>query len=203
MVRMTCAALLAAAGVATAQSGSLTTLFTGGNGQSGAMFDLTNIGSNPIVITGWDYRLFTTSAVSGTQGIEVYFSLGGYAGKETNPAAWTLLGQTTVSIVPGPTPIHAAIGGLTINPGEKYGIYFTRDNTGSTQSIAYTNGTGSNQVYMNSELLLEAGVGKSYPFGSTFSPRVWNGTVYYDIIPAPGAAALLGLGGLVAIRRRR
>jgi hypothetical protein len=28
---------------------------------------------------------------------------------------------------------------------------------------------------------LDLGVGKSYPFGSTFNPRTWNGTVYYDV----------------------
>jgi uncharacterized protein (TIGR03382 family) len=34
-------------------------------------------------------------------------------------------------------------------------------------------------------------------------PTQISGTLHVDIIPAPGAAALLGLGGLVAIRRRR
>jgi len=31
----------------------------------------------------------------------------------------------------------------------------------------------------DSHLQIYEGVGKSYPFGSDFSPRVWNGSIIY------------------------
>jgi len=37
---------------------------------------------------------------------------------------------------------------------------------------------------------------------SIFRPRVWNGTIYYNMIPEPAALALLALGGMTLIRRR-
>jgi hypothetical protein len=192
--------LLGASGALAQGQGSISTTFDGGNGQDGAMFDIRNIGTLPIRITSFDYRLFTTGAVTGQHEIEVYWVPDTFVGNETNAAAWTLMGTAITDLVPGPTPIPTPIGGLLINPGQSFGIYFTSNRTLSTQSIAYTN--GQNQ-YVNSEVQLDAGVGKSYPFGATFSPRTWNGTVYYDIIPTPGTLALLGLGGLLAARRRR
>jgi len=204
MVRMTCAAAVAlAAGMASAQN-SITTTFAGGNGQDGAMFDMTNVGTLPVQITGFDYRLFSGGGAGIFNTIEVYYVTGGgsYAPHTTNAGAWTLMGTDTVETATAPAPIHVNIGGLTINPGETYGLYFTEIGVAAT-SVAYTNGNGSNQQYNNGEVQLDLGVGKSYPFGSTFTPRVWNGTIYYNVIPAPGAAALLGIGGLVAIRRRR
>jgi uncharacterized repeat protein (TIGR01451 family) len=45
--------------------------------------------------------------------------------------------------------------------------------------IDYTNGPLG--PYSNADIQLDLGSGNPYPFGSPFSPRIWNGTVYYDI----------------------
>ena len=55
------------------------------------------------------------------------------------------------------------------------GFYVT-DTSGS--AMRYTNGANT---YTNAELKLTLGVGKTYPFGTTFSPRTWNGTIHYTI----------------------
>ena len=53
------------------------------------------------------------------------------------------------------------------------------------------------------------GIGVEYAFGTTYGPRAWNGTVYYEtatsVVPVPAAAWLFasGLIGLAGIARRK
>ncbi|MCK4886670.1 MAG: C10 family peptidase, partial [Planctomycetes bacterium] len=155
-------------------TGSLTTTFAGGNGQDGCMFDLT--AKETITITGWEGNI---SAAGGSATIEVYYVTDhtSFVGKETNPALWTLLGSVTLpSTNPVGTPTVVTIGGLTIASGETVGIYWTT--TAST--VSYTDGPLG--VFENAELRFEdRGTGNAYPFDSVYSPRVWNGTIHYEI----------------------
>lgn len=154
--------------------GSITTIFSGGNGQSGNMFDFTVIGASPVTITSFDIHVDNLNLHTA----EVYYVTGGgsYMGNETNPAAWTLLGsqQVTGAGVGNPTPLP--VGGLTVNPGETYGLYVTMS---TCTCIDYTN--GPMPPFSNADVQLDLGTGNAYPFGTVFSPRIWNGTVYYDI----------------------
>lgn len=160
-------------GVAAAQSGSLTTIFTGGNGHAGNMFDLQ--ASTCAAVTGFDVNV-----EPGTWSMQVFVRQGGYAGFENNAGAWSLLGSATITSAGTNVPTFLPIGGLTMQPNVPYGIYVTADNSGA---INYTNGAN---VYDNGTLRLTAGVGKSYPFANTFTPRTWNGTVYYDLCRTDG-----------------
>lgn len=149
-----------------AQSGSLTTTFAGGNGFNGNMFDLEATAC--LTLTGFDVNV-----EPGSQTIEIYYRTGGYAGFESNAGAWTLLGSANVTGNGAGVATSVAVGGLTLQPGVIYGLYVTT--TGG--NMTYTNGA---TVYDNGALRLTTGVGKSYPFGGTFDPRTWNGTVYYE-----------------------
>ena len=155
-------------------TGSLTTTFAGGNGLNGNMFDLT--AKETITITGWEGNI---DASGGPATIEVYYVTDHttFVGKETNPALWTLLGSATLtSTNPAGTPTVVEIGGLTIAGNETVGIYWTTTASG----VDYTNGPLG--VFENAELRFEdRGTGNGYPFGSIFSPRVWNGTICYEI----------------------
>jgi hypothetical protein len=155
-------------------TGSLTTTFAGGNGQDGNMFDLT--AKETITITGWEGSI---DASGGPATIEVYYVTDHttYVGKEANSPLWTLLGSVTLPTTnPAGTPTFVAIGGLTIASGETVGIYWT---TTASAILSYTNGPLG--VFENAELRFEdRGTGNAYPFGSLFSPRVWNGTIYYE-----------------------
>ncbi|MCI4670639.1 MAG: right-handed parallel beta-helix repeat-containing protein [Bacteroidia bacterium] len=155
---------------------SITSLaaFSGGNGQAGNMFDLTAL-ANSIVIDSLDIHIGGT----GTETVEVYYTdqPGGYAANAGNAAAWTLAGSATVTgagigqptRVTGFTPI-------TVPQGSTYGIYVTL--TTST-NIDYTNGSVGD-FNDNGTIRLDYGFGLSYPFGGTFSVRIWNGRIYYS-----------------------
>jgi hypothetical protein len=168
--------------------GSITTFFNSNNSFAGNMFDITNIGSNPITITAFDINL----ATGGTNAnVSVYYYPGTYVGHESSPTGWTLMGMGTVNSAGTNVPTPLNVGGLTIPPGQSFGLYVTVSNY-PAGTMRYTNGTN---VISNTEVSLSLGVGKGNPdfTGSTFASRSWNGTIYYDIgsgaTPTPTATA--------------
>jgi len=155
--------------VAQAYSGSITTTFARDNAQDGNMFDVKANSAN-ITITSFDIHVVDTTPVD----IEVYYKPGTYSGFENNAGAWTLLGSATVTGAGSGNPTALNIGGLTIMVKDTYGIYITRTDGGN---LEYTNGANK---YSNSDITIETGAGNAYPFGSVFTPRTWNGTIYYE-----------------------
>jgi len=149
-------------------SSTLTTTFASNNGAAGNMFDITAI--NDITINSFDVNM--NSGI--TETVEIYYKTGSYVGFETNAGAWTLLGSTTVASagINIPTPLNMSLG-QNVTAGQTVGFYVTLTNN----NIRYTDGTNS---YSDANLTLTAGVGKTYPFGSTFSPRTWNGNIIYS-----------------------
>jgi len=166
---------------------SLTTTFSSNNGQSGNMFDV--VAANPVIINDFDVNLDT--GISPT--IEIYVVTGGgsWQGNETNSGAWTLL--TTVPNVTSAganTATNLGISlGFLVPAGVTQGFYVTV-NAGT--GMNYTNGSSVGAVAAsNSDLQILEGAGKSYPFGSTFQPRVWNGTIHYT----PGSGIFADFSG--------
>ncbi len=160
--------------------GSITTFFTGGNSFAGNMFDITNISANPITITSFDINLLT----GGTNAtVSVYSYPGTYVGHESDPTGWTLMGSAVVNSAGSNVPTPLSVGGLTIPPGQSFGLYVTVSNYPAA-TMSYTNGTN---VIANADVSLSLGVGKGNPdfTGSTFASRSWNGTIYYDIASGP------------------
>lgn len=161
--------------------GSLTTLFTSNNGGSaggGVYFELQNVSAFPITISSWGINTSSTTPVD----VAVYSRPGTYVGFETSSAGWILMG-TAVGVVPSPvdTETLVPVGGLVLQPGEVHGIAM-----GGVGGPAwrYTNGTGANQTYNNGSLELRAGSATNVAFAAPlFTPRVWNGVVYYDLAP--------------------
>lgn len=68
-------------------------------------------------------------------------------------------------------------------------------------------GLGTNQNYSNADLSLALGSATNVPFTQpVFSPRVWNGTIFYTVVPEPSPMAFRAVGALglvVALRCRR
>ena len=149
-----------------AEANSLTTTWAAGNGSAGNMFDITAY--TQLTIDSFDINGSTTGIM------EVWYRPGSYVGFTSSNAGWTLAGSFSVVSAGTGNPTRLPVGGIEIPAGETYGIYVTY----VSGSISYTNGTGANQTYSNADLMFLGGHGGSY-FGLTFSPRVWNGNIYY------------------------
>ncbi len=163
---------------------SLLTTFAAGNGQNGNMFDL--VVKNTVTITGFTINNSTSGAA------EVYYKSGSYVGSETTPANWTNLTTTpiTISTSSGPTYFDLPAP-ITLASGQTHAFYVTM----STGSVSYTNGSSVGSVYAsNADLDFLEGIGKSYPFGSTFSPRIWNGVIHYGSVGCSDVRQTLTLG---------
>ena len=188
-----------------AQAASITTTFGSNNGFAGNMFDITTFG-NALTVNSLAVNLDsgTTSTIS------VFTKSGSYVGFTNNAAPWTLVSQISGITSAGiNTPTLVDIADFNLLANSVTGIYVTSD----MANIRYTNGAN---IFANTDLRLDLGVGKGLPLftGSTFSPRTWNGTINYTVqngsgtpgaVPEPGTVVLMGTGltGLVAWRMRK
>src|SRR6056297_2468649 len=164
-------------GAAVGLMGDLTTTFAGGNGFAGNMFDITNLTNETIIL---DSFLVHVDGGGQNADIEFYSTPGTYVGNETNAGAWDLFVETTVVSNGAGTPTPVPFGGLEIEPGESFGIYFNLANYSLFGvGVDYTNGTNT---YTDGNVEIFAGVGRGNPAftGSTFQSRQWNGTVFYS-----------------------
>ena len=154
--------------------GSLTTLFAQNNQFAGNTFDLQ--ASVPVQLTGFDINL---AAAAGTHTVAVYWRLGTANGAQGSAAGWTLLGTDAGVVAAGANnPSSVNVGGLSLTPGQVYGIYVDLQSYPSS-SLMYTNGGPA--VFSNADLSLTTFHGKGNPAftGADFFPRQWNGTVHY------------------------
>ena len=157
----------------------LTSTFSSNNQFAGNMFDLTNVSGQPITITSFEGNV--NAAAGQTAMFEVFFRTGTYVGFTNTAAGWTSMGTAMATTAGINQPTMVPIGGLTLQPGETYGIYFVMTSYPAPGSLRYTNG---NNTYNNGELQISAGVGKGNPnfTGATFNGRTWNGTINYQVV---------------------
>jgi subtilisin-like proprotein convertase family protein len=157
----------------------LGTTFNDNNGFAGNMFNVENTGAGAITITMFDVNLDANPGFVAT--LDVYFTPDTYVGKTNNAAAWTLLGTNTAVAQGQGNPTELMVGGLTIQPGESYGIYINLASYNIvTNRFVYTNG---NNTYSDANMTITTGVGKATPAftGATFNSRTWNGNIYYTV----------------------
>jgi hypothetical protein len=186
-----CAALLFTGLAPPAQAATLTTSFGGTNGAAGVMFDIA-VGAEDIRITALDLNIRGTGLVN----LQFWRRAGGYSGGETLAAGWTRADAVTGLQAAGqgnPTPWDVA--DTMFGAGTTWGLYLTvADNL---TPLAYTEtGTEGALAVADDGLSIFIGVGSTFPFAGTFSPRLWNGTITYEIavpvaaaVPLPGSLA--------------
>ncbi|MAG55843.1 MAG: hypothetical protein CMJ83_06095 [Planctomycetes bacterium] len=175
-------ACIVLAGGVSAQSITTPPNFVSNNGGSpggGVYFDVVVLSGGGLNITSLDTNCSAAAGVA--VNIDVYTIPGTSVGNETNMALWTLVGSGTGTSlgVNMPTPVDTSDFVLTAG---SYGMAIV--NFGGHR---YTNGTGANQAVANAEMSLALGTASNVAFsGGIFSPRIWNGTLYY----APNANIL-------------
>lgn len=196
-------AVISLLAAASGNAQSLTTLFGSNNNGSpgGAVYFDATIGSNALSITSFNINTDSTASFSNFQ----VWLLAGMSsqGNETS-ASWIQVatGSGTGAGVDNPTSVMLS-SAILLNASTLYGIALVMD---PSASHFYTNGDGTNQMFSNGDLTLSLGSASNVPFTAPiFSPRVWNGTVFYSVVPEPSTVALLGFGavGLVGMIRRR
>jgi hypothetical protein len=154
---------------------SLTTTSSSNTGSNGNMFDVSNNGTSSITITGFSQNFNNQSPVAS---FEVYTRSGGLT---TSSSGWSLRNSTgsftpevrdTLTQLSFTSPVS-----ITINAGETTGLYLRSD-----RNNAYTKGTSVGAIAAtNSNLTIYEGYGVYQLFGIFFSPRIWNGTIFYSV----------------------
>lgn len=206
---------------ANVNSATITTTFAYDNGFAGNTFDVTNVSGASITLDGFDINLGLFGTLGGGVGtgphiITIHYKLGTSVGFEGTPGAWTLMGTDSAVVSAGsgnPTPVN--IGGLTIGPGETFGIYVDFTNY-DTLMLLYTNGS---QNFNDGVLQVASNSGQANPaFSGLIGGRVWNGNIHYTTanslpsIPIPTlsplgllilAALFTAFSATAIIRRRR
>lgn len=191
---------------------SLTTTFQGGNNQSGNMFDVSS--SSPINISRFDVH------AQGNSDYAIYYRAGTWVGHHDTPSDWTLLqtGSYTAQPFGTGTPIVLNTP-LNLQANQTYSFYITST---SGSLLDYTNGNNVGNPYVaDGVLTIFEGAGIGYAFGADglYTPRIWNGTIYYSLgnvaptaptpVPTLGSwgavlmSALLGLLCISWMRKRR
>lgn len=144
-----------------------------------------------------DYYQFTTSTV----GYEALTITWDQTSSSTGPRDWSLAWSTDGSSFTPFLDYQVLQNGLAPNANW----------SSVTNQPAYTLGPQSlpgaleNQatIYIRMVQRTNLSMGGVNPVATTGANRVDNVIIQGELVPAPGAAALIGLGGLLAARRRR
>lgn len=183
-------------------SDSLTTGFPGGNGQAGNMFDVSANQSTTINGIAGNFN-------TGNNVVDVWYRTDSYTNSPNNANGWMPLvqGASLTSPGNGAGTLIPGTYSVTIPAGGTYGFLVIC----TTGGVAYTNGTAVGNVWAtDGRLTIFEGLGRGVPAftGATFSPRNFNGTLYYGSDPCSniripltgilGTAASVNLGADVS-----
>ena len=162
----------------------LETAYLGGNLSSGNMFDvkvkrgISRQVAGDAGITIREFNIHTEETL--IVGVEVYTKPDSHSGFEQDDASWFSIGDTTVegkgAGLETKLPEFSFLP-VVIFEDSVQAFYITL----TTPYMLYTNGLQFGSVYAsNDDLAILEGVGVSYAFGAFYSPRTWNGAIFYS-----------------------
>lgn len=158
------------------------------NQAQGIMFDVK--AQLPLTILTYDIHVDTTSMFK----VKTYHRKGSYVGHSTDSAmpSWTLDCEYDVTgqgrNEPTKIPLYGSTGPPcaprnvqgeydVLQPGEVMAIYIVVE---EGVKLLYTSGTYEGALFVqNSALTIHQGIGKGM-FFDTYTPRIWNGLLYYS-----------------------
>ena len=181
----------------------LETPFDGANGSYGTMFDVTSPsgprGSPAPPVLVRTIAIHVNIATNHCP-VQVFTKAGTHRGFEKDPEAWTVIFDGTIhcqgfkshstipvelfsssdslaASLPGGTSASGSV--LRIDPGETRAFYVHMNQP----NIRYTNGKELLEVtWADQNLYVRAGTGMGGRFDLPYSPRHWNGVLYYETL---------------------
>ncbi len=177
---------------------------TANNGTGGIFMNLTPTSQN-LSVTSFD--TFFGAAAGGAFQVQVWTRPGSYVGFEGSNAGWTLT-QTINGTSVNTTTLASIVltNPIALTATQTTGVLLHGITTGN--ALRY-NGTGAlppTTTWFNSDLTMFSAHSRTgtVAFGGTlFTPRTFAGNVHYSAVPEPASMAVLGLGAVALIRRRR
>jgi len=158
---------------------SISTYFASDFGYGGAIFDLTP--NADMELTAMDLNL---SARGVQVDVDVYYRFGTSFGFEEDATGWILLDSASATArgIDNPSNMQLASGGPTFLAGQTYGIYVELQNITASNTLRYTNMPSAS--YSNADITLVTNCAKAAGgiTSTTFTPREFNGTVYYNTL---------------------
>ena len=151
----------------------LNSVFLGGKGASGTMFDI--LPTKDIKI----HKLYLNLAKKETVTVELWTRTGTHVSYENQPWQWQ---RSAIDVVQGNgrgKKSSMDVGGLVFNANTLYGFYLVV----TKGRFRYTKGMGTGNVAVsNDDLIIYEGSGLTRPFGTVYKNRIWNGDIFYEVI---------------------
>ncbi|MEO0897994.1 MAG: SGNH/GDSL hydrolase family protein [Bacteroidota bacterium] len=137
---------------------------------NGMMFDL--IAHDSLVIDSLAFKAFDV----GAQWVSGFYRRGSYQGYEQDPSSWLAWGQDLVDVAQSDDFTTIAFSSISLQEGDTLGVYLHLNN--ANRRLRY-NSSSQFVSYQDSQLEIRSGAGIAHTFGAIFSPRLWNGEVFY------------------------
>lgn len=157
---------------------SLMTTVETSHEHDGIMFDIR--AKQNTTIHGFSTLFDTAGTVSR---IEVYYRSGSYLGFSKDPGAWVMTGSmNNVPVQAAPSQTHIPIDmNISIPAGNTYSFYITVTDHTSEPALAYLEWTPTGSAFAEDTAIeVLAGLGKAYPFSSSFINRIFSGTIHHS-----------------------
>lgn len=144
------------------------------NNNHGYMFDVQ--ATSAVVVTSFDIHPLAAMTV------RIYAKNGSHIGFESDADTWALVGSAAGVTPDGDqaVPVPIAVN-WTIAAGATAAFYVT--STGGASVSYHLGATRATVAASDANLVLFEGTGKSYPFDTSFIPRVFEGNIHYTLLP--------------------